>query len=414
MYGLLYLQTHAAVLTCATMFILRIHRYIIKEISIPVVLSLLIFTFVLLMGRIPRLTELVVSKGVPAIEIVQLFSYLLPTFFSITLPLSFLLGILLAFGRLSADSEFVALKASGISLYSLLKPVLIMAIGFSLLTAWLTTSVEPAAKRNFRSKLFEIASSRASIGIQPGIFNDDFDGLVVYTRSMDDRQGIMRGVFISDEREGETPATIVAQQGRFIPNPEGYSITLRLNDGSIHRRPTTNNKATYQIIGFSHYDINIDIGKQLVPDNKRRRSRGELSWEELGQAELNTTNQRAKYQYAVEKNKRIAIAFAPLVFSLVGIPLGLQSNRSGKGAGFALALAIALIYYLLLSIASTIAIKGMVSPALALWLPNGFFLIGGSYCLQRTAVERPMAFFNWPARMFRYGRKILQRKGERR
>ncbi|MDB4470747.1 LPS export ABC transporter permease LptF [Deltaproteobacteria bacterium] len=332
--------------TYATMFILRIHRYIIKEISIPVALSLLIFTFVLLMGRIPRLTELVVSKGVPAGEIVQLFSYLLPTFFSITLPLSFLLGILLAFGRFSADSEFIALKASGVSLYSLLKPVLVMALGFSLLTAWLTISVEPAAKRDFRSKLFEIASSRASVGIQPGIFNDDFDGLVLYTRGMDDRQGIMQEVFISDEREGETPATIVAQRGRFIPNPEGYSITLRLNDGSIHRRPTTNDKATYQIIGFSNYDINLDIGKQLAQGDKRHRSRGELSWAELDQAYRNATVQRSKFQYAVEKNKRIALAFAPLVFSLVGIPLGLQSSRSGKGAGFALALAIALVYYL--------------------------------------------------------------------
>ncbi|NOY13628.1 MAG: LptF/LptG family permease, partial [Deltaproteobacteria bacterium] len=63
---------------------LRIHRYIIKEISIPVILSLLIFTFVLLMGRIPQLTEMVISKGVPTSEILQLFSYLLPTFFSIT------------------------------------------------------------------------------------------------------------------------------------------------------------------------------------------------------------------------------------------------------------------------------------------------------------------------------------------
>ena len=208
------------------MKIMRIHRYITREISVPVALSLLIFTFVLLMGRIPRLTELVVSKGVPAGEIAELFSYLLPTFFSITAPLSFLLGILLAFGRMSADSEFIALKASGVSLYSLLKPVLVLSLLFSIFTAWLTTSVEPAGKTAFRSKLFEIASSRASVGIRPGIFNDEFEGLVLYTRSMDDRQGIMQGVFISDEREGETPATIIAEQGAVHSRPGKLQFDL--------------------------------------------------------------------------------------------------------------------------------------------------------------------------------------------
>lgn len=390
---------------------LRIHRYISKEISIPVVLSLLIFTFVLLMGRIPRLTELVVSKGIPVSEIAQLFSYLLPTFFSITVPLSFLLGILLAFGRLSADSEFIALKASGVSLYSLLKPVLFLALFFSLLTAWLTISVEPASKTAFRSKLFEIATSRASVGIRPGIFNDDFEGLVLYTRSMDDRQGVMQGVFISDEREGETPATIVAQQGRFIPNPENYSLTLRLNNGTIHRRPTKEKKATYQIIGFSNYDINLDIGKQLTPDKQRHRSRGELSWTELNQAYAKSDNERARFRFSVEQHKRVAIAFAPLVFALVGVPLGLQSNRSGKGAGFALALGISLIYYLLLSIASTLAGKGTLPASIALWLPNCCFLIGGSYFLHRTAIEQPMPFFSWPARLIGQLKTIFRPKG---
>ncbi len=378
---------------------LRLHKYISKEISVPAILSLLIFSFVLLMGRIPRLTELVVSKGVPILEIVQLFSYLLPTFLTVTVPLSFLLGILLAFGRLSADNEFIALKATGVSLYSLLKPVLVIALLFSILTAWLTISVKPTAKTAFRSKLFEIASSQASVGIRPGIFNDDFNDLVLYTREMDDRQGVMRGVFISDEREGETPATIVARQGRFITNPEDYSLTLRLSDGTIHRRPANEKKSTYQTVSFSNYDINLDIGKQLSPDTPRRRSRSELSWAELGQAYTSAANEEARYKLSVEKHKRIAIAFAPLVFALVGVPLGLQSNRSGKGAGFTLALAISLVYYLLLSIASTLAGKGALPAEVALWLPNCCFLLGGSYFLHRTAIEQPMTFFSWPAKL---------------
>ena len=379
----------------------RIHRYIIREISVPIVLSLLIFTFVLLMGRIPKLTELVISKGVPAQEILQLFSYLLPTFFSITVPLSFLLGILLAFGRFSADSEFIALKASGVSLYSLLRPVLVLAVLFTLLTATLTIFVEPAGKSAFRSKIFQIASSRASVGIRPGIFNDDFDGLVLYSRSMDERRGIMQGVFISDEREGEVPATIVARQGRFISNPNNYNLTLRLSNGSIHRRPTKEKKTTYQIIGFSTYDVNLDLSNQLTQVQNRHRSRGELSWNELDQAAAKTDNHQAKLRYSAEQQKRVAVAFAPLVFALVGVPLGLQSNRSGKGAGFAMALGISLVYYLLLSISSTLASKGLVPVTLALWLPNCFFLLGGSFFLHRTAIERPLNLVSQPSKLLR-------------
>ena len=391
----------------------RIQRYIIREISIPILLSLLIFTFVLLMGRIPKLTELVISKGVPAQEIFQLFSYLLPTFFSITVPLSFLLGILLAFGRFSADSEFIALKASGISLYSLLRPVLVLALIFTLLTAALTIFVEPASKTAFRNKLFQIATSRASVGIRPGIFNDDFDGLVLYSRSMDERRGIMHGVFISDEREGEVPATIIARQGYFIPNPNNYSLTLRLTDGSIHRRPLKEKKATYQLIGFSTYDINLNLDGQLTQVQNRHRSRGELSWTELSQAAATTENQRTQLSYSTEKHKRIAVAFAPLVFALVGVPLGLQSNRSGKGAGFALALGISLVYYLLLSISSTLAGKGMLPVAVALWLPNCCFLLGGSFFLYRTAIERPLNLIARPAQLFSAVRAWLKKDKER-
>jgi lipopolysaccharide export system permease protein len=368
----------------------KINRYILKEISIPALLSLLIFTFVILMGRIPRLTEMVINKGVPLTEIIQLFSYLLPTFFSITVPLSFLLGILLAFGRMSADSEFIALKASGVSLYSLVKPVILLAIICSLLTAWLTLIVDPASKTAFRNKVFQIASSKASVGIRAGIFNDDFDDIILYARSMDERRGVMQNVFISDEREGEVPATILAQEGRFIPDPENLIMTLHLTDGSIHRRPQTTEKTSYQTIAFTTYDINLNLGNQIPTMQNRHISRGEYSWSELLKAEQQATSKKEFRRYASTRHKRIAVAIAPLVFALVGVPLGLQSNRSGKGAGFALALAISLVYYLLLSVANTMARNGTLPVAAAFLIPNICFLCGGSYFLYRTAIERPL------------------------
>lgn len=393
----------------------RIHRYILREISTPTVISLLIFTFVLLMGRIPKVTELVISKGVPAGEIFMLFAYLMPTFFSITVPLSFLLGILLAFGRLSADSEYIAMKASGISLYRLVVPVLLLAVFFVVLTGWVTVFVEPASKAAFRGKLFDIASSNLSINIKPGVFSDDFDGIVLYTRGVNENLGIMQDLFISDERSGETPATITAREGRFIPDPQQLRLTLRLKDGSIHRQPLDQEQETYQTIRFNSYDVNIDTGAAL-DSNKRRRKRSEMSWTELNRAIVTESEKQGNNlnRLTTEKHERVVIAFAPLVLVLVGVPLGLQSQRSGKGAGFAMSLAVFLIYYILLSFAGTIAEKGLIPSAIILWLPNLCFFAGGLYFLHRTAIERPLQIVSLPQKLWQ---RLLSRSattGDRR
>lgn len=392
---------------------IRIQRYIIKEISIPTVLSLVIFTFVLLMGRIPRVTELVINKGVPASEILQLFSYLMPTFLSITVPLSFLLGILLAFGRFSAESEFVALKASGISLYTLIKPVLLLGIFFVLLTGWMTVSVEPSSKAAFREKLFQIASNNLSISVKPGVFTDAFDGLVLYTRGTNEKLGTMQDVFISDQRNGTTPAIITAQQGRFLSDPNNLRLTLRLTDGSIHRQPENNEQSTYQIIRFTSYDININVGEPLTNAKKKSRKRSELSWNELNSSIDSSSKKTTRNRLLAEKYERIVIAFAPLTLVLVGVPLGLQSQRSGKGAGFALALVVFLVYYVLLSFAGTIADKGALPSGIVLWLPNIVFLLGGSYFLHRTAMERPLQMFTLPQRLWATWKTIRSDSGNK-
>ena len=382
---------------------LRIHRYILREIAPPTVLSLLIFSFVLLLGRIPRVTEMVISQGVPAGDMIQLFGYLLPTFFSITFPLAFLLGILLAFGRLSSESEFVALKASGIGLYALFKPVLLLAVLFVLLTGWVTIVVEPASKAAFRGKLYQLASSHLGVNIEAGVFNDQVDGIVLYARGRDPQQGVLQNLFISDERAGATPATITAEQGRIISDKSRQRHTLRLFNGQIHRQPLE--QSTYQVIDFSTYDINLSL--EDAQDAQRRRKHSELSWSELNQSLDNAKTDSTRFSLLAEKHERIVIAFAPLVLMLVGVPLGLQSQRSGKGAGFALALVVFLVYYILYSVAATLADGGTLPAAIILWLPNVFFLLGGGYFVYCTANEKPLTVLTLLPRLWR---RLIRRK----
>ena len=171
----------------------RIHRYIFREITVPALLGLVIFTFILILGRLLRLAELVINQGVPIGQIVTLFAYLMPTFLVITLPLGFLLGVLFGFTRLSADNEITALKSTGVSLYRLMRPVLACALTAAALTALSTLVVAPACKQLFRSQVFEIALSQATIKLQPRTFNLDFNGLAIYANGVDEKVGPCRG-----------------------------------------------------------------------------------------------------------------------------------------------------------------------------------------------------------------------------
>lgn len=366
----------------------RIHRYIAREIAVPTLIGLLIFTFVLLMGRILKLVELVVNKGVPLGEILQLFAFLLPAFLVITIPLAFLLGVLLGFGRLSADNEVVALRASGIPIYGMLRPVLVLAVLFSIATAWLTLYGEPAGQTAFRDQVFEIASSRANVGILPRVFNDEFEGLVLYAGDIDERQGEMRGVFISDERIGATPAVILASQGRVISDQNKRILTLRLENGTIHRRPADKKADTYQIIGFTTYDINLNMGQQLGDGSSRQKKLREFPLPDLWAKLENAQTAEERRPLTVELYKRFALPMAPIVFALVGVPLGIRSQRSGKGGGFAVALAIFMAYYICATFAETLALESGFPPLPTLWAPNLLFLTAGLVLLQRAASER--------------------------
>lgn len=368
----------------------RIHRYIAREIAVPTLLGLLIFTFVLLMGRILKLVELVVNKGVPLGEILQLFAYLLPAFLVITLPLAFLLGVLLGFGRLSADNEVVALRASGIPIYGMLRPVLLLAVICSLITGWLTLYGEPAGQNAFRDQVFEIASSRANVGILPRVFNDEFDGLVLYAGEVDERQGQMRGVFISDERIGATPAVILASRGRVISDQEQRILTLRLENGTIHRRPVDKKADTYQVIGFTTYDINLNMGQQLTDGSGRQKKLREFPLPELWSKLQSAQTAQERRLLSVELHKRFALPLAPLVFALVGVPLGIRSQRSGKGGGFATALAIFMAYYICATFAETLALESAFPIVATLWAPNLLFLSAGLLLLRQAAEERSL------------------------
>jgi len=363
----------------------RIDRYIFREILTPTLISLVVFTFVLLGGRILFLSELILNKGVPLREVLLLFWNLIPIFLVITLPLALFLGILIGYSRLSRDNEVTALKASGISLMTLFRPTLIISLLTIVATGYLTLVAEPRAKVEFRDKVFDIVQARANVGIVSQVFNNDIPGITLYVDQVD-QNGDLHSLFISDDRVDGDPAIIFARSGRIYSSSTEHSLTLRLQDGEIHRY---GNSKHYQVVDFSSYDIQLHSDK-LTGQNNRQLKYGEIPTLELWQKARSTDSRDARQNYLAQFHKRFVLAVSPLVFALFGIPLTIKRGRSGQGAGFFVALALFILFHIIQSFAETAVVDSDWPAMTTIWSGPLVMLFCGYLLLWLTSREIPL------------------------
>jgi lipopolysaccharide export system permease protein len=365
-----------------------IDRYIIKELIPPFLLGLLLFTFVLLLNRIFKLTDLIVAKGVPLIEVLRLVSYIMPSFLTLTIPMALLLGALVAFGRLSTDSEIVALKATGFSLYRLMAPVIAFSLIAALATAYFSLYLGPEKARNFKRDVFLLARTHAFAGIEEGVFNDTFKNLVIYARKVP-APNEMKGVFISDERDPNNPYVIIANRGALdIDLPTGLAY-LHLYNGSIHRKE--NKSGSYQEINFDNNTLSIDLYQKLMGGDSEanKRDKREMSINELREmASQMAGTGKEGYVLMTEYYKRFTVPFACIIFGFLGPPLGMFSRRSGKSSGITVALVIFTLYYLLMKGGENMAAAGNFPPLAAALLPNVVVGLLGAYLVVSASKER--------------------------
>jgi lipopolysaccharide export system permease protein len=365
-----------------------IHFYLFREIAVPFLLGFAVFTFVLLMGKLLNLAELVISKGVPFSDILRLISYMLPSFCVVTIPMSFLLAVLLAFGRLSADCEITAMKTSKISIYGLLPPVMLFASLAFIATMYITVYALPWGNSSFKIFLYESIKAKVTISLKDKVFNDEFPGMVIYVDKYDKDRHLISDILIYDDRNTDEPSTIFARSGVIVTDPDKKLVRLSLNNGSIHRNP---GKSGYRLIEFASYDLSINLNKT---NGGVKTDRLDMTLTELLQ-NISTakTGSILEKDLFLELHKRLSLPFACFVFALIGIPLGMQNQRSGKAVGFSMSIGVILFNYILLSIGKTLGQKGIVHPAVAMWLPNLILLIIGIYFFKKTADEQKIPLF---------------------
>ncbi len=348
-------------------------RYILREMMPPYFMTLAVLLLVFILEKLFRLADLVVSKGAGLMATVKVLIYVVPSFMVLTLPMSLLVAALTAFTTLSADSEITAMKASRVSLYSMIRPVFFLAVITFGVTAATSLILVPSANTLLKAHLFNMVKSSALIGVEPGIFSNKFDGMVIYVDKMDSHNNL-EGVFISDERSAKEPHIILAKQGKLIADPQTLKVTLALQDGTIHMTPRDEN--TYSLMGFTTAKLFMDINGSLSGKGAPGKGFEDMSSNELLQ-NIKTSRSEGKptYRQETELNKRLSIPFVCLIFGLIGAPLGIRRSRSGKSAGIAVAFGVFLIYYIVLAGATNLAETGTVRPFLAYWIPNVLMVV---------------------------------------
>lgn len=359
--------------------------YIFKEIFPIFFIGLMVFTIILLMDKILKLIELIMDSGGNLSNIIMLLIFISPSFLIITIPIAVLLSTLLAFGRLSSDSEITAFKASGTSLYQLFIPVSMFAIVAFLITSFLVFYGLPWGNRGFKATLFLVAQSKRNIEIKERVFNDMFHGLVIYVNQIPIQGNRMEGILIYDDREKGKSNTIIAREGFFINHPESQEIVLRLIEGDIHRYEPQ--AQTFQKIKFNSYDLRLELSKVLIALGKKLKE-FEMSIDEIKEKiKLLKKSGKDTTSQEVELYKRYTLPFTCIIFALIGVPLGIQPRRSGRSYGFILSILILLAYYITVIAFEFLAVNRSIPPYWASLSPPILFSGLGIYLLLKAARE---------------------------
>lgn len=367
-----------------------ISRSVLREIWPPFLLGFSAYTFVLLVRTIYLLADFFVRRSATLLEVVWLVVLSLPWIVVLTFPMAFLLGVLIGIGRLSGDSEIVALRACGVGPWAIARPALAAAAGLAGFVFVFYNFVLPRANETLSRSLARVAATSVVNVVQPRTFREIRSGLTLFfDRTAADGRSL-EGVFLQlGEEDEHKTEVIVARRGTLTLEGEHlwldlFSSTLHDYDPANPSRYRTNRNESQRLL------IAGDIGNPssaVVSYDKSLRSQSlrELLVTARTVAAKSPENHRLAW---VEIHKKLAIPFACLAFAIVGIPLAETSRRGGKGSAFAISLAIIVLYYVLLSSGETWAQEGRLPPGAAIWMPNGILLAIGGAAMLRGGRER--------------------------
>jgi LPS export ABC transporter permease LptG/LPS export ABC transporter permease LptF len=356
-------------------------RYILGEISSHTLIGCALFTFILFMKELNHILEIVVRNSSTFSSVAQVVLFMLPNFFTVTIPMAVLVGILLGLSRLAADSEIVAMRASGLGIGYFVRVASIIAIGGTLLGLANALYVAPRANHAIL-EMDKALAAQASYEIQPRVFDEDFRNFVLYVQDVRSGTGAAnwRQVFMADVTDPATPQITTAATAVVASN-SSEDLIMRLRDGSRHDM-VAGQPQQYNISTFDVTDMPFAPSQQ----NEGHLGRMDTAIYAMPMSVLQEhTHGPDGKRFQIEINKRFAYPAACLVLMLVAVPLGVTSRRGGKSSAWVFTILLVVAYYSLSLIGIALGRQNWISAFFAVWMANILFTLFGVFLLWQMA-----------------------------
>jgi LPS export ABC transporter permease LptG/LPS export ABC transporter permease LptF len=357
-------------------------RYILGEILSHTLIGCALFTFILFMRDLPKILEMMVRNSSSFTSVLEVLLFTLPNTFKVTIPMAVLVGVLLGFSRLAADSEVIAMRASGLGIGYFVRVASIVAVAGTLLGIANSLYLAPRANQAILDLQQEIATSQASYEIQPRVFFEDFRNFVLYVQDVRSGAGASnwRQVFMADVTDPSTPLITTAASAT-VATDSGQQLLMRMRDGSRHEM-VAGQPQQYDISTFTSTDTPLSMNQQ-----------GEVHLGRMDTAiyalPMNALLKRihgpdAK-RFQIELHNRFAFPCACLVLMLVGVPLGVASRRGGKSSAWVFTILLVVAYYTLSLVGTALGRQNKLPAFFAVWSANLIFSAFGIFLLWQMA-----------------------------
>ncbi len=361
-----------------------LYSYLATEMLAPFFASFIIMNCVFFLVKLIPFLNFVLDLNIGFADFIRLFSYLFPNIFLYCLPMSAMMGVTIGFARLSSDSEILALKASGISIFQILPPVIIVVSLIALLTSYFSIKLIPLSEIGMKQLTYQLLKEKINEGVKEHVFTEALGEVVVYIDKIEKSTGEWQNVWVSDTRGVKNPIITMASTGSMTSNISNMEVSILLRNGSLHRP----GNESAQIIEFEQYQINIPLKPPTGKATTLKKTA--LSMQELKDGALRATGEESKNKYLIEAHKRLVLPIGCLIIGLIGLPLGLQARPGKKAIGLQAGLAIFVIYYIFFTFGKTLAEEGVLPVAIAMWTPNLIFFLLALFWIVRIANEKPL------------------------
>src|SRR4051794_11472163 len=336
---------------------------------------------------------MIIRRGLPVSVVGKLLLLTLPNIVVLTLPMSLLFGTLIAVGRLSSDSELVAMRACGVSLLTLYRPILLLSGLFTILNMSLMIYVLPWGNHALQELRLEITTQSVAQQIEPRVFYEEWEGKVVYVFEVPQGSKRWKGVFLAESIPSSANNQITtADWGEVLVDKAGERIVLRLYN-AVRHKVDLNAPDRYEVSRHKRLDLILDDQFATGQRAKLSASKGirEMTLKELREQRDDPASSAEQRNLAqVEIHKKFSIPVACLVFGLFALPLGINNRRGGKASGFALSIGVLIVYYIMLNNGEEAARFGKMPAWLAMWLPNLLLATLGDFLLVRRNRDKSL------------------------